>query len=293
MAVVDRRRGNYWVPGDPRTYHLPEDIKDLDAAWDRYLGTQTPPDDLDPEDDGEGSLDPEERARRKRRREEAMAYVRDYRGTWGLPLDIRANPRWGTKHLRLSDRQVDALLKGKERDAARSAARDPRQDEVVVRAIARSARQARVPDFVLSIIAQHNGGRNLSDRQVDALDRWASEEDRPVPTPGMVAADRPSRGPAPEGWYRRDGDIFKVQKAVHGSGQLYAKRLTVVDGKGVWEYAKGMVWQLSVDDALTVEEAEAFGKLYGVCGVCGKVLTDEQSIARGIGPVCLARLTGG
>lgn len=239
-----------------------------------------------------------------------MAYVRDYRGTWGLPLDIRARESWGTKHLRLSDAQVDALLKGKARDAERAAARDPRQDAAVVRAITLTTAQTRLPDFVLSVIAQHNAGRNLTDRQIEALGRWSDEQEgatreatgshpRPA-TPeaaGLAPQSTPApparRGPAPEGWYRRDGDIFKVQKAVHGSGQLYAKRLTVVDGKGVWEYAKGMVWQLSVDDALTVEEAEAFGKLYGVCGVCGKVLTDEQSIARGIGPVCLARLMGG
>ncbi len=59
--------------------------------------------------------DPERQAREA----EALAYVRGYHGTWGLPLDIRADRRWDTKYMRLSDRQIEVLLKGKERDEAR------------------------------------------------------------------------------------------------------------------------------------------------------------------------------
>lgn len=311
--TADRRHGTYRVPGDDRVYVLPQDIKALDAAWDAYLGTRTVPDDPDLEDDsrGEGRADPAQKARR----DEALAYVRDYRGSWGLILDLRTPPpagRWGTKHFRLSERQVEVILAAKARDAERAAARDPRQAEVVdhaVRAIAQTVTQRRPPDFVLSVIAQHNANRTLSARQLEALERWTEETSHeatrgaslaqsPAPeAPGLApqspagstVARRP--GPAAEGWYRVDGVIYKVQKAVHGSGQLYAKRLTVADGTGVWEYAKGMVYRLTADDRLTIEEAEAFGKLYGVCGICGKTLTDEKSIARGIGPVCAARLS--
>lgn len=34
------------------------------------------------------------------------------------------------------------------------------------------------------------------------------------------------------------------------------------------------------------QAAVAFGKAWGVCTVCGRTLTDDQSIARGIGPIC-------
>jgi hypothetical protein len=34
--------------------------------------------------------------------------------------------------------------------------------------------------------------------------------------------------------------------------------------------------------------AIAYGKRYGKCSVCARTLTDEASIARGIGPVCAA-----
>jgi hypothetical protein len=32
--------------------------------------------------------------------------------------------------------------------------------------------------------------------------------------------------------------------------------------------------------------AVAFGKAWGICTVCGRTLTDDESIARGIGPIC-------
>lgn len=102
-----------------------------------------------------------------------------------------------------------------------------------------------------------------------------------------------------DGMYRMDGAIFKVQVAVHGSGGLYAKRLVmgdpdwdVADGKATakFEYAPGAVTRLRPEHRMSLEEAKEFGKLYGVCCVCGRTLTDEQSIADGIGPVCGSRV---
>lgn len=34
------------------------------------------------------------------------------------------------------------------------------------------------------------------------------------------------------------------------------------------------------------QAAVAFGKAWGVCSACGRTLTDDESIARGIGPIC-------
>lgn len=107
-----------------------------------------------------------------------------------------------------------------------------------------------------------------------------------------------------DGMYKiADGTIFKVQRAVHGSGHLYAKRL-VVDSEAVrdavgnvvtpaevhFEYAPGAIRNLTAQDRLTLEEAKKFGALYGTCCVCGRTLTRESSIAAGIGPVCAGRL---
>ena len=98
-----------------------------------------------------------------------------------------------------------------------------------------------------------------------------------------------------DGIYRADdGTIYKVQHAAHGSGRLYAKRLTITedaDGArhGRFDYAPGAIHTLRADQRLTAEQAAQYGRLYGVCVACGATLTDEDSIARGLGPVCASR----
>lgn len=93
------------------------------------------------------------------------------------------------------------------------------------------------------------------------------------------------------GMYRVGDEIFKVQRAVHGSGRMYAKRL-VVDGPGEahFEIAQGAIRKLTAEDRMTLEDAKAFGALYGVCCNCGATLTDETSIEAGIGPICAKRI---
>ncbi len=93
--------------------------------------------------------------------------------------------------------------------------------------------------------------------------------------------------PVPEGTHRADGAIYRVQRA-RGSGRLYAKRLTTDDGPE-WQYAPGALRGLSADTLLTLAEAKSWGVLTGICAVCGRTLTNEISVAAGIGPVCAAR----
>jgi len=94
-----------------------------------------------------------------------------------------------------------------------------------------------------------------------------------------------------DGMYRDpEGTIWKVQHALHG-GNLYAKKLVAepaTEGAAnvYFVYTPGALSKLTAEDRMTVEEATAFGQLYGVCCVCGRTLNDEGSIAKGIGPVC-------
>lgn len=102
-------------------------------------------------------------------------------------------------------------------------------------------------------------------------------------------------GPAPEGMHQVGPNIFKVQRSPQ-TGRLYAKRL---DGRGDAEtgetswrfvYAPGALRDLSEDTLMTLEAAKEFGAHYGTCCVCARVLTNEKSIAEGIGPVCKSRM---
>jgi hypothetical protein len=96
-------------------------------------------------------------------------------------------------------------------------------------------------------------------------------------------------GPAPEGMHKFGGVIFKVQRAVHGSGRPYAQALVEAPGSDsgwTFEYVPGAIKNLSSATKLSLAEAKAFGALYGTCCACGRTLTNEDSIAAGIGPVC-------
>ena len=117
--------------------------------------------------------------------------------------------------------------------------------------------------------------------------------------------------PVTEGYYKVDDTIYKVQKAVHGSQQLYAKeliteqlmrtelneaQLTALEEdpnkkfySGRWEYVRGAISRIRGEHRLSVEDCIEFGRLYGVCVRCGLTLTKEESIARGMGDVCAGK----
>ena len=123
--------------------------------------------------------------------------------------------------------------------------------------------------------------------------------------------------PAAEGMHKLGDKIYKVQKS--RSGLPYAKELVVTrecpghldfsdpsafdapmtrhsdtecpEPKVSVEfvYARGMVYKLSEDTRMTLDEAKEWGVRFGTCCVCGLTLTKEDSIEKGIGPVCAKR----
>lgn len=100
-----------------------------------------------------------------------------------------------------------------------------------------------------------------------------------------------------EGMYQDPtGTIFKVQRAVHGSGHLYAKVMEIdtdpVTGvTDAWfAYAAGAIRKLRPEWRMTHEQAKAFGALYGVCCNCARTLTHEDSIFNGYGKTCAGNM---
>lgn len=90
--------------------------------------------------------------------------------------------------------------------------------------------------------------------------------------------------------------VYKVIVAVHGSGRKYAKRLNTDNGE--WDMARGGIRLLRPEHKMTLEEAlkvakvvanDVEGRLYGRCWICGRELTNEDSIERFMGPVCAAK----
>lgn len=108
-----------------------------------------------------------------------------------------------------------------------------------------------------------------------------------IPRPARVSAPKAPVTELEDGIYRLGDDWFKVVHAVHGSGRQYAKKLVVhAPGDASFEMAPGAIRKLTPDHKVSLEEAKKFGQLYGICCSCSATLTDEASIAAGIGPVC-------
>ncbi len=89
------------------------------------------------------------------------------------------------------------------------------------------------------------------------------------------------------GMYTVDGVIYKVQRAVHGSGNLYAKRWDAETES--FDIERGAIRKIYAEHRMSADEAGAFGLIIGACAHCGKTLTDEESIARGLGPICAGK----
>lgn len=100
------------------------------------------------------------------------------------------------------------------------------------------------------------------------------------------------------GAYRTpDGTLYRVYPARQHEG-LLAKRIVIGEGwepgdpdRVGFEYAGRADRFVKPEHRLTLEEAAAFGQQYGVCCECGKLLTDPDSVAAGIGPVCAGKET--
>ena len=80
------------------------------------------------------------------------------------------------------------------------------------------------------------------------------------------------------------GFIFVDDGAEYGSRKTYGRQ------------APGSLYSGGIHDALATILKDpkaamiAYGKLTGTCGVCGRHLEDEESVAAGIGPICAERL---
>jgi hypothetical protein len=108
-------------------------------------------------------------------------------------------------------------------------------------------------------------------------------------------SETPAEEELESGMYRKGDKIYKVYRAVHGSGRMCAKELVKLDEpvmKRGKEHLYGFEYRglakryVSAEDRMTLEEAKAFGAIYGVCCCCGATLTNEDSIDAGIGPIC-------
>jgi hypothetical protein len=89
------------------------------------------------------------------------------------------------------------------------------------------------------------------------------------------------------GFYEMAGEIYNVKRS-KSTSFLFALHITDDCPKG--ERAPGVVKQLTPEMKLSQETAAQYGIRTGTCCICGRELTRDESIARGIGPVCFGKM---
>jgi hypothetical protein len=96
-----------------------------------------------------------------------------------------------------------------------------------------------------------------------------------------ISVRRPGKNSKWHGW------TFVDDGAEYGNRETYGRQRPdgLYDGK--------VIDQLKVILADPLGALAAYGQLTGTCGACGRLLEDEESVDRGIGPVCYAKILGG
>lgn len=139
------------------------------------------------------------------------------------------------------------------------------------------------------MIRKHLASNGISKRQasnlIETLIRTSNINFGTPATP-IQTPTRAPRVEAPIGIYREGEKIFCVRKA-RQSERVYAYELINIEGRNPrWEYVAGKVYELKVEDMISLEVAQQYGRRTGICCICGRFLTDNESVAKGIGPVC-------
>ena len=135
----------------------------------------------------------------------------------------------------------------------------------------------------------------LVDGRIRGMEKWLASDligyllDQPLTTAAQQYEDAPKV--AEPGYYLRDDVVYFIKWNQARTG-TYAKRMRITGGRGSWQYAPGVGRCIAAEGltALTVADAARLGHLHGVCVVCGRALSDPESVARGMGPVCAKRV---
>lgn len=166
-------------------------------------------------------------------------------------------------------------------------------------------------DFALkmrSVLLQWGG---LTPGQLAAVQKCmgyeAAKAAREAPAPRPVA-QKPASGldlsKVPSGYYsvpngatRLKVKIQQIKSAGRWAGYTFVSDGAVYgQARRYGLQAPGQSYSGEIRDQLAIialnprAASAAYGRLTGTCGVCGRHLEDETSVANGIGPVCASRM---
>jgi hypothetical protein len=99
---------------------------------------------------------------------------------------------------------------------------------------------------------------------------------------------QPKMTPVPGFYVNEETETF-YEVVASKAGKHYAKRFHVQGKTGKWRYAPGEIKDYASWKKVSLTDAAQFGIAHGVCLCCGRTLTNPESVAAGIGPICAAK----
>lgn len=155
-----------------------------------------------------------------------------------------------------------------------------------------------VAQMVLSKSDEYREGRTHGVRFAPSEPLFTEDEPKEQdPEIVYIAIDEPGvsnrnkAGQTKPGFYKNEQGIFKVTPARTSDRTFAHQLLSLPQEAPEWTYmGLGRRFIGEYDSKLTLEEAKEFGHAYGHCLICGRLLTAEQSVADGIGPICAGKL---
>lgn len=152
---------------------------------------------------------------------------------------------------------------------------------------------------LLDAIEQHGG---LTDRQLEAIERTRAKAEAKAAAPALdvsalhtLFATAAAKGRKQLALYFGPYRVSPAPASGKNPGALYVKRKGEYLGKCqdgrlvVSDPAERAVIAAQLSGIRTLDDIAARGRETGVCCCCGAELSDPESIARGIGPVCLQK----
>lgn len=161
-------------------------------------------------------------------------------------------------------------------------------------------------DFPRSVYQSLFDWGSLTPNQLAAVERGIARDARRDERwqQSKPTAARVDLSNVPDGMYAVPGGDtrLKVQVKRGKKGGRWERVIFVSDGatygqrKSYGRQYPGRAYEGDIQDELAKIAADpkaamaAYGHLVGRCGRCGRPLEDEESVARGIGPVCIGKM---
>lgn len=100
----------------------------------------------------------------------------------------------------------------------------------------------------------------------------------------VIAEQKPPTDQLPTGVYAQGDTLYLVKHS--RSGHAYAKRIETDREHVALVYAPDAITHLVADQRLGADEVVSRHLWFALCSTCSAVLTNTESVALGIGPIC-------